>query len=51
MVAIRVKGGTGAGIRQPLKDPRGPWRCDECSATNKGYHARCMTAGCNRKRP
>lgn len=49
---VRVQGGTGAGSKRPLRelDPRS-WHCPSCLEINKPYHARCMTAGCNQKRP
>lgn len=50
MVSVRVKDGTNAGVKRPLGEPKGDWRC-ECGALNAGYHVRCMHDGCNAKRP
>ncbi len=47
---VNVAGGTGAGKRRPLQAPPAGWRCG-CGHANKGFHARCMQAGCNQKRP
>lgn len=47
---VNVNGGTNAGVKRPLGDPKGDWRC-ECGALNAGYHARCMESGCNKRRP
>lgn len=48
-LVVKVNGGTGAGSKRPLGEPKGDWRC-ECGSFNAGYHARCMTPGCNRPR-
>lgn len=50
MVHVTVQGGTGAGRKRPLREAAKDWRCWICGRLNKGYHARCMAPGCNRKR-
>lgn len=51
---LRVKiddGGTNAGNRPPLAEQRhDTWRCSE-GHDNKPNHTRCMTSGCNERRP
>jgi len=50
MLTVRAKGGTNAGRRKVRHEPRPAWTC-RCGHENRGYHARCMVAGCNLKRP
>lgn len=50
MIRVNVAGGTNAGRKRPLRPPPTAWTC-RCGAVNRGYHARCLTAGCNTQRP
>ena len=45
---IRVRGGTGAGSKEPLREHPGPWTCPGCGTVQK--YERCLTRGCNRRR-
>lgn len=48
---LRVNGGpagSGTVIKRPAREA---WMCEHCRGANKGSHVRCMTAGCNEKRP
>lgn len=47
---IKVDGGSGAGIRRPLREPAAQWHCSGCGGTNKGSWTRCFTKGCNAQR-
>jgi hypothetical protein len=49
-LAIRVAGGTGAGCRTPPTPVPGQWTCEN-GHVNKGAWTRCLTAGCNVRRP
>lgn len=49
-LAIRVNGGTGAGCKPPMREMPGEWLCEN-GHSNKGAWSRCLTAGCNVKRP
>ncbi len=49
-LAVKVQGGTGAGIRPPMQDRAPDWRCDN-GHDNRGAWTRCLTANCNQKRP
>lgn len=48
---LRVNGGpANSGIKLPLKEKHQPWTCSE-GHDNKGNWTRCLTPGCNEKRP
>jgi hypothetical protein len=32
-------------------EPKQAWICKRCGLVNKGYWRRCLTLGCNEKRP
>lgn len=49
MLRVKVANGTEAGRKRPLGEPKRDWRC-ACGAFNAGYHTRCMSDGCNRRR-
>lgn len=49
MLQVNVAGGTNAGRKRPLADPRTPWYCP-ARHLNPGYATRCLTDGCNEKR-
>jgi len=49
----QVPGAAGSGTKfRPFKqsDPKPDWHCSN-GHENKGYWTRCLTAGCNEKRP
>jgi hypothetical protein len=45
-----VSGGTNAGCKRPLAEPRKDWDCPH-GHRNRGYAIRCLTSGCGEKRP
>lgn len=49
-LSVRVKDGSGAGRKRPLREPRETWRC-ESRHENPGYATRCLTLGCRDRRP
>lgn len=50
-VYVKVAGGTNAGCRRPLAEPRkAKWRCDG-GHENPPYATRCLTRGCHDRRP
>lgn len=49
MLGVTVQGGTGAGVKRPLGEPRGDWRCPSCSSHNPGYRGWC--GECDERRP
>lgn len=32
-------------------EPKDDWTCPSCRHVNRGYTTRCLTAGCNARRP
>lgn len=50
MLRVNVAGGTNAGNKKPLEQPKPEWECVACSAINPGYATRCLTPRCNEKR-
>lgn len=49
-LAIRVTGGTGAGCKPAVTEIPADWSCS-LGHQNKGRWQRCLTSGCNEKRP
>lgn len=52
-IAIRVQGAANSGHRfatSKQQSPKSDWRCTE-GHENKGRWTRCLTPGCNEKRP
>lgn len=49
-LAVRVKGGTGAGKRPPFQGEARPWVCPS-QHWNSGYFATCSAPGCRHQRP
>jgi hypothetical protein len=48
---LLVNGGpANSGCKRPLREPRAGWTCSQ-GHDNKGYVVRCLTGGCNEKRP
>lgn len=48
---LRVNGGPArSGVKLPLRDQRPDWTCSQGHA-NRGWCIRCITSGCNEKRP
>ena len=45
----KVQGGTNARCKQPRQEPRADWTCSNGHHC-RGYHVRCLTAGCNERR-
>lgn len=50
MLRVNVPGGANSGCKQPLREPREAWTCRN-GHDNKGFATRCLTAGCNERRP
>lgn len=48
---LRVNGGpANSGCKLPLKEPAKDWVCSG-GHENKGWWTRCLTSGCNERRP